>query len=337
MAIKSPKMLYDLACQNKFGLGAFNVYSLESMLAVMEAAEAQSAPVILQVSMGARGYVRHLKAFVDTLRRFSEEYAAPMFLQHDHCATAEACKEALDAGLQAVMFDGSHLDYEENIRQTARVAAYAHDRGAWVEAELGRLPGFEDLVFSESAVFTPPEKIADFIGRSGCDALAVAVGTSHGGVSGDGYLPLRVDLLDEIVTACPGFPFVLHGGASLPPALICACNAQGAQVEYLRNCSEEDIALAVRHGIRKVNMDVDNFLSFTTAARAHLREKPAVYDPRKYLGKGMKAFQVEVEHKLRDVVKGAGQARFLEGACPEHSNQERTEQCDPLNLSEPCH
>ena len=309
MAIGTPRDMYRQACAHGYALGAFNVFSLESMLAVMDAAEETASPVIVQVSMGARKYVKHLKAFVDTIKRFSQEYSVPMFVQHDHCTTVEACAEAIDAGVQALMFDGSHLPYEENIRLTKQVAEYAHARGVWVEAELGCLPGFEDLVFADSTVYTDPERVGDFIAQTNCDCLAIAAGTSHGGVQGDDYLPLDVPLVEKIAQKVPGFPLVLHGGASLPPALIDACNRQGAAVEYLRNCSEISISRAVKAGVRKVNMDVDNFLVFTTAARKHLNEKPSVYDPRKYLAPGRDAFSQEVAHKMRNVVFSAGQAR----------------------------
>ena len=309
MAISTPKEMYRRACANGYALGAFNISSLESMLAVMEAAETTASPVIVQVSMGARGYVRHLQAFVDTIKRFSAEYNVPMFVQHDHCSTLEACVEAMDAGVQALMFDGSHLPYEDNVRLTKQVAERAHARGVWVEAELGRLPGFEDMVFAESTVYTDPKLANRFIQETACDCLAVAVGTSHGGVQASDYLPLDVGLVEAISRETSGFPLVLHGGASLPPELIDACNRQGAQVENLRNCSEASVAKAVKAGIRKVNMDVDNFLVFTTAVRKHLNEKPGIYDPRKYLAPAKDAFREEVAHKMRSVLFSAGQAK----------------------------
>lgn len=306
MGIVSPAKLYQHAVKNHYGLGAFNTFSLESILAVMEAAEHQRSPAIIQVSMGARQYVRHLETYIDMIKALAGHYEMPFFIQHDHCTTAEACMEAIDAGVQAVMFDGSHLPYDVNLEQTKRVVEYAHPRGIWVEAELGCLPGFEDTVFAEHAIYTDPRLAAEFIGQSGCDSLAVAVGTSHGGVKGDDYLPLDFSLLEQIVSAKPGFPFVLHGAASLPPVLIDNCNRQGGSVEYLRNCSEESINRAVRMGVKKVNMDVDNFLVFTTEVRKFLNEYPQIYDPRKYLNEGRAAFTLEVEHKMKTVLGSAG-------------------------------
>ena len=245
--------------------------------------------------------------YVEMLRRLADKYEVPFFIQHDHCPTVEACKEAIEAGCQSVMFDGSHLPYEDNVEQTKEIVEYAHKRNIWVEAELGCLPGFEDFVFAEKAVYTNPQKAKEFIALTGCDALAVAVGTSHGGVRGDDYLPLDLELMKKIAAEKPGYPFVLHGAASLPPELITACNEQGGKVEYLRNCSEESIAAAVKAGAKKVNMDVDNFLVYTTEVRKFLNEKPSIYDPRKYLKPAEEAFQREVMHKMLKVLGSSGQ------------------------------
>ena len=306
MAIERPENIYRHAVKNGYGLGAFNTFSLESITAVMEAAETQKSAAIIQVSMGARKYVKHLKTYVELIKRMADNYSVPFFVQHDHCPSTEACREAIDAGCQAVMFDGSHLSFEENVRQTKEIVQYAHKRGIWVEAELGRLPGFEDFVFSENTEYTDPQMAKKFIEITECDALAVAMGTSHGGVKGEDYLPFDFERFQQVVDLVPGYPFVLHGAASLPPELIAACNEQGGAVEYLRNCSEDSIAKAVLIGAKKVNMDVDNFLASTTAVRKFLNERPSVYDPRKYLEPARDAFQKEVEHKMQRVLKSAG-------------------------------
>jgi fructose-bisphosphate aldolase class II len=305
MSLVEPAQLFGHAIKHHYGLGAFNVYSIESMLAVFEGAEAQLSPVIIQVSMGTRKYIKHLAAFVETIKNFAGYYSVPFFIQHDHCSSIEDCITAIDCGIQAVMFDGSSFSYEENLSMTKEVTAYAHSKNVWVEAELGRLPGFEDMVFSDSAEFTNPELIPGFIAKSKCNALAVAVGTAHGGVQANDYLPINFELLKRIINAYPNYPFVLHGGASLPPDLITACNNQGGQVQYLRNCSEKDINQAVNMGIKKVNMDVDNFLVFTTSVRQSLNEHPEIYDPRKYLTAGINGFKKEVEHKLQTVMNSA--------------------------------
>lgn len=313
MGLTRPETLYQHALEHRYGLGAFNTFNLESMMAVMEAAQNKRSAAIIQVSMGARNYVKHLNTYVDMIKMMAEHYSVPFFIQHDHCPNGEACKEAIKAGVQAVMFDGSHLAFEENVRQTREIVRYAHEKGIWVEAELGQLPGFEDFVFSESAVYTDPEQAKEFVEITECDALAVAMGTSHGGVQGEDYLPFAFDLFQRLVDLMPGYPLVLHGAASLPPELIKACNEQGGKVEYLRNCSEETIAKAVSMGAKKVNMDVDNFLVCTTAVRQFLNEKASVYDPRKYLGPARDAFQKEVEHKMVHVLQSAGRYQEVSG------------------------
>ena len=318
MPLVSPNALYRCAARDGYALGAFNVNSMESLQAVLEAAEAQDAPLIVQLSMGARGYLgSNWPLFVETMKRYAQACGAPVFLQHDHCPTPEACFEAIEAGVQAVMFDGSHLPFEENVACTRRVVEYAHARNVWVEAELGRLPGFEDMVFAENAEFTDPAAACRFVQATGCDALAVAVGTSHGGVQAPDDLPLDKALLARLHEALGELPLVLHGGASLPPALVAACYAQGAQVEPLRNCGEQSISDAVALGVRKVNMDVDNYLVFTTEVRRALRLTPEKYDPRTYLRPAREAFRQEVEHKLCHVMHSAGmgaRAACREGA-----------------------
>lgn len=308
MPISTPQAMFACAMDEGYALPAFNVFSIEGILAVLDGAEAQRSPVIMQVSMGARRHVEHLAPFVETIRAFAARYAVPVYIQHDHCPSVQACREAIDAGVQGVMFDGSHLPFEENIACTQQVVSYARNQGVWVEAELGRIPGSEDDVHGEEVEYTDPALAREFIERSGCNALAVAVGTSHGGVQSDDYLPFNFDRLQKIHECVGRFPLVLHGAASLPPELIDACNSTGGEVRYLRNCSESDIAKSVDGGIRKINMDVDNFLLYTTRVRAYLREHPDVYDPRKYTVEGKLGFQEEVEHKLACVSHSAGYA-----------------------------
>jgi len=306
MALVEPKELYQEARERRCALAAFNVYSLESLNAVLEAASKEKAAVIVQVSVGARKYVKNFPLFVKVMRMYGEAASARVFIQHDHCKTYEECESAVEAGVQAVMFDGSHLSFEENIAATRKVVEMAHAKDVWVEAELGRIPGFEDTVFSDHAEYTDPNKAMEFIERSGCDALAISIGTSHGGVLTDKNPPVRFDLLKEIISRRPDYPFVLHGAASLPEELIDACNETGMKVPAWKMCYEEDIRKAVELGILKTNMDVDNFIVMTTAVRRAMEANPEVYDPRKYLGPGYEAFQKEVEHKLQDVVLSAG-------------------------------
>ncbi len=306
MGLYEPKELFRLAAEGNFALGAFNVFSMESLQAVLKASEKMKAPAIVQISMGARKYVKDFPLFVRLIKMYAEASEAMVFIQHDHCQSVENCIEAVDAGVMAVMFDGSSLPYEENIRKTREVVTYAHEKGVWVEAELGRIPGFEDTVFSGHAEYTDPETASLFIKESGCDALAVSVGTSHGGVITDRNLPIDFERLEKIVASVPGYPFVLHGGASLPEDLIDECNREGAEIPSWKMCTENDISRAVTTGIRKVNMDVDNFLVATTQIRRFFNSKPDVYDIRKYLRPAYDAFEKEVEHKFTDVLHSQG-------------------------------
>jgi len=301
-----PRELYAHALGEGYTVGAFNAASLEMLQAIIGAAEAERSPAFVMVSMGARKYVGDFPRFVQVMRLYAQAACVPLVVHHDHCQTVQAAREAIDAGCQSVMFDGSHLPFEENVAKTKEIADYAHEHDCVVEAELGCLPGFEDMVFSEKAVYTDPALAVQFVAESGCDSLAIAAGTSHGGVRADGYLPLDLDRIREIHEALPGFPLVLHGAASLPPALIEECNAWGGRVEFLRNCSEEAIRAASYLGVCKANMDVDNFLCFTTAIRRFFAESPELYDPRKYLAPARAAFREEVAHKMRHVLRSAG-------------------------------
>ena len=305
MSLISPKDLYAHAMEHGYSVGAFNTCSLESLQAVIGAAEQEHSPAFLMVSMGARKYVGDFKMYVKVMRMYAEASPMPFVVHHDHCLSVENAKEAIDVGCQSVMFDGSHLPLEENIAKTREIADYAHERGGWVEAELGCLPGFEDMVFSENAVFTDPDIAVSFVRESGCDCLAIAAGTSHGGVRAEDYLPLDTERIKLIHEKLPGFPLVLHGAASLPPQLIDDCNSFGGNVEYLKNCSEDSIRAASYLGVCKSNMDVDNFLKFTTAIRRFFIESPELYDPRKYLAPARAAFKEEVAHKMRNVLRSS--------------------------------
>lgn len=296
------------AMAGRYAVGAFNVYDWDSLYAVLEAAEAEASPVIVQLSMGARRSTPAFGQFFQAVMAAARACVAPVAVQHDHCPTAQAAEEALAMGFPAVMFDGSHLPPEENARQTAHIARLAHAQGAWVEAELGAIPGFEDMVFAEHAQLTDPDMAVRFVGESACDALAVSVGTSHGGVLAEGPLVLHDALLADIHAHLPGVPLVLHGAASVPEALVQAVNAVGGQVQQVYNCAEADIARTGALGVFKLNMDVDNHLLWNAAVRRDLIENPQRYDPRPVLRAGREAFGREVTHKLRQVCGTAGKA-----------------------------
>lgn len=306
MLVKA-KTIYEHALKHKYAIGAFNVSSLESLQAVLGAAEKERSPVIVQISTGARKYVKDFKIFVSVVKMYTQKTDVPILLHHDHCDSVEKCIEAIDAGVDSVMYDGSHLDFQKNINNTRRVVEYANKFDVAVEAELGCLPGFEDDIFAENVSFTNPDLVQEFIEKTACTSLAVSVGTSHGGVKSDDYLPMDLNLLESIIQKYKNFPFVLHGGASLPPELIDEANRYGGKVKYLRNCSEDSVTKAVELGISKVNMDVDNFLVFTTEIRKFFINQPGIYDPRKYLDKARDAFENQIRHKMKNVLNSSNQ------------------------------
>lgn len=213
--LKKIESLFLQCLDEQFMIGAFNVFNLDTLTAVLNAAEAERSPVIIQTSLGARTYHTSPEKWMSVLRQLCGQASIPIILHHDHCKTFEDCKWAIDQGMESVMFDGSHLPFVDNVKQTSSVVNYAHDKGCWVEAELGSLPGFEDTVFSDKSVFTDSEQAAEFVARTACDSLAVAVGTSHGGVLSSSALSLHLNVLREIKAVLGNYPLVLHGGASL--------------------------------------------------------------------------------------------------------------------------
>ena len=307
MALTDMGELFRHAMEEGYIVGAYNVFNLDTLIAVLRAAEREDSPVIVQLSMGSRKYQPYFSTFVQCVRLYAEAVSVPVGLNHDHCKAPENAIEAVDMGLPSVMFDGSHLSIEENIRHTREIAEYAHAHGVWVEAELGRMAGFEDDVFADSTQFTDPEAAAEFIRRTGCDSLAVSVGTSHGGVLADGPLPLHFEVLSAIRAAIPtGYPLVLHGAASVPENLVREINRQGAEVPQMRNCTEEDIAQSATYGVVKANMDVDNHLRYSAVIRQMQRENLDKYDPRLYLKPARDAFEDEVRHKIQCVSRSSG-------------------------------
>ena len=307
MALVDMNALFRYAMKGQYTVGAYNVFNLDTLIAVLQAAEAENSPVIVQVSMGCRKYQTDFSTFVQCVKLYADKAQVPVGFNHDHCISVDHAKEAIDYGIPSVMFDGSHLSFDENVQATCKIVKYAHSKGASVEAELGKMAGFEDDVFADSTEFTRPEAAARFIKLTGCDSLAVSVGTSHGGVLGDAPLTMHFEILSEIRRAIPdGFPLVLHGAASLPEALVEAVNLQGGEVPQMRNCSEEDISAAAKYGVVKANMDVDNHLCYTETIRRTLNEIRDRYDPRLYLKPAREAFMEEVRHKMRCVSMSSG-------------------------------
>lgn len=309
MALIAPKTLMEDAVKNNYALAAFNINNLESLQAVIWAAEKEDSPAIIQIIDDAEDYVKDKYAFFETVQLYAKKSTAPLMIHHDHCSSLDEFKAAVDMGFQSVMFDGSALPFESNIEKTKEAVEYAHKRGVWAEAELGSIPSMSAVAFSENMTLTDPNAAATFIKKTRCDSLAIAIGTAHGGVRNDGHLPMYFDRLKTMSELCPGFPFVLHGGASLPVAMIEEANRYGGKVDYMHICSEEDVAKACKSGVHKVNMDVDNWLMFTIAIRKYFIERPEVYNYRFYLDEARTAYMEEVALKLRTVVHSSGCAK----------------------------
>lgn len=308
MAFIDARTLFADAVKHNYAVPAFNISTIDSLNAVLWAAEAENSPVIVQVLRQTEEYVRDVDTYLEAVRLYIGKCKVPVLLQHDHCASVEEAKCAIDRGFGSVMYDGSALPYDENRANTAEVVRYAHERGIWVEAELGQIPGMEDQTFSEHAEYTTPELAARFIDETGCDSLAVSVGTAHGGVPGENYLPFDFDRLKAIRALKPDYPFVLHGAASMPHSLLAFVNLYGGNVPETHICSEEDIATACTCGAHKVNMDVDNWLAFTGALRQFFEDKPDKFFPTEYLAHARNAWENEVRHKMRKVAGSSGAA-----------------------------
>ncbi len=298
MSVVTMKEMLKKASLEGYLVPAFNVFNMEMLLGILEASAEVKSPVIVQLSMGGREYVGNPRRFLEYMKSMADDFDVPVAFNHDHCPSPEDAIDAIEMGFSGVMFDGSHLDFDINAEKTRQVVEVAEKYDIAVEAELGRIPGFEDLVFSGHAEYTDPELALRFVQETGCTSLAVSAGTSHGGVLSDDYLPFDFDVLKAIHEKLPGFPLVLHGAASLPLELIDKVNGLGGNVPYMRNCSESDISKCGALGVCKANMDVDNFLCFTEGVRRKLLESPELYDPRVYLSLGKEGFKQEVIHKF---------------------------------------
>jgi fructose-bisphosphate aldolase class II len=300
MPLIGTKKMFESAHKGKYAIGAFNVNNMEIVQGIFEAVKEKNAPLIIQVSAGARKYAKHAY-LIHLVKASLEEYDVPCALHLDHGADFEICKACIDGGFTSVMIDGSSLPFEENIKLTKKVVEYAHDRGVTVEAELGKLAGVEDdvKVAEKDAMFTDPDQAAEFVERTGCDSLAIAIGTSHGAYKFKGEPKLRFDILAEIEKRLPeGFPLVLHGASSVPQDLVEICNKYGAKIPGARGVPEEMIAQASKTGICKINIDTDLRLAMTGAIRKVFVESPEVFDPRKYLGPAREAIKQLVSRKI---------------------------------------
>lgn len=307
MPLVSPKEMFAKAYAGGYAIGAFNVNNMEIVQGIVEAGKAENAPLILQVSAGARKYAGQ-NYIIKLMEAALQGNNLPVVLHLDHGPNFELCKEVIDGGFTSVMYDGSHLPYEENIAETKRVVEYAHARGVWVEAELGRLAGVEEDVSSDEHIYTDPEQAKDFVTRTGCDSLAIAIGTSHGAYKFKGEAKLDFDRLDKVAQLLPNVPIVLHGASSVPQEFVDMANKYGGHVPGARGVPEDLLRKAASKAVCKINIDTDIRLAMTATIRKHMAENPADFDPRQYLTPARTAVKEMVQRKIKNVLGCSGKA-----------------------------
>ena len=324
LGLVNTRDMFAKAVKGGYAIGAFNFNNMEQMQAIVQACVETKSPVILQVSRGARDY-----ANINLLRNMARgvvEYAhelgcdIPIVLHLDHGDSFETCKDCIDNGFSSVMIDGSHLPYEENIALTKKVVEYAHQHDVTVEGELGVLAGVEDEVSSDHHTYTNPEEVVDFATRTGCDSLAISIGTSHGAYKftpeqctkdENGKLvppPLAFDVLKAVEKELPGFPIVLHGSSSVPQDEVETINKYGGALKAAIGIPEEWLREAAKSAVCKINIDSDSRLAMTAAVRKVFAEKPAEFDPRKYLGPARDNMEKLYKHKIINVLGSDGKA-----------------------------
>ena len=315
MPLVTSKEMFEKAYKGGYAIGAFNVNNMEIIQGITEAAAELKAPLILQVSKGARAYANrtYLMKLVEAA---VIETGLPICLHLDHGDSFEICKSCIDDGFTSVMIDASSKPFAENIALTRQVVEYAHDHGVVVEAELGTLAGIEDevKVASHEASYTHPEEVEEFVSKTGCDSLAIAIGTSHGAYkfkpeqctrNADGILvppPLRFDVLEEVSKRLPGFPIVLHGSSSVPQEFVKKINEYGGQMPNAIGVPEDQLRQAARSAVCKINIDSDLRLAMTATIREHFANHPGDFDPRQYLKPARQAIKDMVAHKIVDVL-----------------------------------
>ena len=266
MPLTGPKEMFDRAYKEGYAVGAFNVNNMEIIQGIMQAATEEQAPLILQVSAGARKYAGQ-NYIIKLIEAALMETDLPVVLHLDHGQNFDICKACVDGGFTSVMVDGSHLPFEENIALTRQVVEYAHARGVWVEAELGQLAGVEEDVQAEKSIYTDPDQAVEFVERSGCDSLAIAIGTSHGAYKFSGDAKLDFPRLEKISSMLPGYPLVLHGSSSVPQEFVEMANSYGGKIGGARGVPEELLRKAATMGICKINIDTDIRLAMTANIR----------------------------------------------------------------------
>jgi len=309
MPLVTSKEMFKKAYEGGYAIGAFNVNNMEIIQGITEAAKEVNAPLILQVSAGARKYAKHIY-LMKLIEAAIEDTGLPICVHLDHGEDFEICKACIDGGFTSVMIDGSKHPFEENIRLTKQVVDYAHERGVVVEGELGRLAGIEDAinVSEEDAMFTDPDQVEEFVERTGVDSLAIAIGTSHGAYKFKGEPRLRFDILEEIQKRLPGFPIVLHGASSVVPEFVDTINKYGGQMPGAKGVPEDMLRKAASMAVCKINIDSDLRLAMTASIRKYFAEHPDHFDPRQYLKPAREAIKELVKHKIINVLGCAGKA-----------------------------
>lgn len=309
MPLVTTKEMFEKSMKENFAIGAFNVNNMEIIQGIVDAAAQENSPVILQASASAIKYARigYLRKMVEAAL---EEHDIPIALHLDHGPDYETCKMCIDNGFTSVMIDGSKYDFEENIALTKRVVEYAHMKGVVVEAELGKLAGVEDDVNVDAgdAMYTDPEEAEEFVKRTGCDSLAIAIGTSHGAYKFKGDAKLRFDILKQIKEKIPNIPIVLHGASTVIPELVEKCNKYGGQIPGAKGVPDVMLHKASKSGVSKINVDTDLRLAMTSEIRQVFSEDPSAFDPRKYLTPARESVKRTVEHKIRDVFGSSNKA-----------------------------
>ena len=303
MALVTTKEMFEKSMKEGFAIGAFNVNNMEIIQGIVNAAAKNNSPVILQASSSAIKYAG-INYLVNMVKTASLEHPNLQIALHlDHGADFETCKMCIDAGFTSVMIDGSKYDFEENIRVTKEVVDYAHAHGVVVEAELGKLAGIEDEVnVSENdSSYTDPIQAKEFVERTGCDSLAIAIGTSHGAYKFKGEAKLRFDILAKIKELIPNTPIVLHGASSVIPELVDMCNEFGGNIPGAKGVPDEMLVEASKSGVSKINVDTDLRLAFTASIRKVFSESPEAFDPRKYLVPARDLIEQTVSHKIVNV------------------------------------
>ena len=320
LGLSNTKKMFEVALERKFAVPGYNINNLEQLQAIIIGCGESESPVIIQISQGAREYANQTmlqylgQGGVEMAKELG--YKIPIALHLDHGNSFELAKSCIDSGFSSVMFDGSHLSYEENIKITQQVVEYAHERDVSVEAELGVLAGIEEHVVSEVHHFTDPDQVEDFVSRTGCDSLAIAIGTSHGAykfkVEKKEDIPdLKFDILQEVRKRLGKFPIVLHGSSSVLQDYVSMINQYGGALEKAFGIPEEQLRKATQYGVSKINIDTDGRLVVTAIIRKILTENPKEFDPRKYLGPARQELIKMIKRKNKEVLGSAGQAPYI--------------------------